>query len=50
LEEICDELKIKPGGEKCKAMEGLIKEVEGFIEEAEGDHVMNAGLIPEAQN
>ncbi len=49
LEEICEELNIKPSGEKCKAMEGLIKEAEGFIEEAEGDDVMDAGLIAEAQ-
>ncbi|WP_373516569.1 ferritin-like domain-containing protein [Pricia sp.] len=49
LKEICDELDIKPGGEKCKAMEGLIKEAEGFIDEAETDEVMDAGLIAEAQ-
>ena len=49
LEEICKELEIKPTGEKCKAMEGLIKEAEGFIGEAEGDDVMDAGLIAEAQ-
>ncbi len=49
LEEICTELNIKPTGEKCKAMEGLIKEAKGFIEEAENDDVMDAGLIAEAQ-
>ena len=49
LEEICKELKIKPTGEKCHAMEGLIKEAEGFMEEAEADDVMDAGLIAEAQ-
>ncbi|WP_339839471.1 ferritin-like domain-containing protein [uncultured Maribacter sp.] len=49
LEDICDELNIKPSGEKCKAMEGLIKEAEGFIEEAEDEDVMDAGLIAEAQ-
>ena len=49
LEEICTELGIKPGGEKCKAIAGLIKEAEGFIEEAESDEVMDAGLIAEAQ-
>lgn len=49
LEEICEELNIKPTGEKCKAMEGLIKEAEGFIEEAEDHDVMDAGLIAEAQ-
>ncbi|PKA99801.1 ferritin-like metal-binding protein YciE [Flavobacteriaceae bacterium MAR_2009_75] len=49
LEEICDELSISPDGEKCKAMEGLIKEAEDFIEEAEDSEVMDAGLIAEAQ-
>ncbi|WP_179020506.1 YciE/YciF ferroxidase family protein [Winogradskyella forsetii] len=49
LEEICNELDIKPTGEKCKAMEGLIKEAEGFMDEADNDDVMDAGLIAEAQ-
>lgn len=49
LVEICDKLGIDPSGEKCKAMEGLIKEAEGFIKEAEADDVMDAGLIAEAQ-
>ncbi|MDN3492566.1 YciE/YciF ferroxidase family protein [Winogradskyella bathintestinalis] len=49
LEEICEKLDIKPGGEKCKAMEGLIKEAEGFIKEADNDDIMNVGLIAEAQ-
>lgn len=49
LEEVCKKLGISPGGENCKAMEGLIKEAEGFIEEAESDDVMDAGLIAEAQ-
>lgn len=49
LEQICEDLDIKPTGEKCKAMEGLIKEAEGFIGEAEDDDVMDAGLIAEAQ-
>ena len=49
LEEICKELDIKPTGETCKAMEGLIKEAKSFIDEAEGEDVMDAGLIAEAQ-
>ncbi|GGG56706.1 YciE/YciF ferroxidase family protein [Bizionia arctica] len=49
LEDICNTLDIKPNGEKCKAMEGLIKEAEGFMKEAEGNDVMDAGLIAEAQ-
>lgn len=49
LEDICSELDIKPTGEKCKAMEGLIKEAEGFMDEADNNDVMDAGLIAEAQ-
>jgi len=49
LEEICKELDIKPTGEKCKAMEGLIKEAKSFIDETNDDDVMNVGLIAEAQ-
>lgn len=49
LEEVCDMLDIKPGGETCKAMEGLIKEAEGFLKEKTTDDVLNAGIIAEAQ-
>jgi ferritin-like metal-binding protein YciE len=49
LESICRELKISPDGEKCKAMEGLIKEAKSFIEEAASEEVMDAGLVAEAQ-
>ncbi|TXE07766.1 ferritin-like domain-containing protein [Gelidibacter salicanalis] len=49
LEEVCDELGIDPKGEKCKGMEGLIKEAEGFIKEKKDEDVNNAGLIAEAQ-
>ncbi|MCK0125643.1 ferritin-like domain-containing protein [Gelidibacter sp. F2691] len=49
LEEVCDELGIDPEGEKCKGMEGLIKEAEGFIKEKKDEDVNNAGLIAEAQ-
>lgn len=49
LEEICTELNIKPSGEKCKAMEGLIKEAKGFMDEADNNDIMNVGLIAEAQ-
>lgn len=49
LKDACEKLDIKPGGEKCNAMEGLIKEAEGFIKEAGNDEVMDAGLIAEAQ-
>ncbi|WP_324721793.1 YciE/YciF ferroxidase family protein [Salinimicrobium sp. HB62] len=49
LEEICEKLGIKPGGEKCKAMEGLVKEAESFLEEDAEEDVRDAGLIAEAQ-
>lgn len=49
LEEICKELDIKPTGETCKAMEGLIKEAESFIKEDADKEVKDAGLIAEAQ-
>lgn len=49
IEEICKEFNVSPSGEKCKAMEGLIKEAEHFMEEAQNENVMDAGLIAEAQ-
>ncbi|WP_373056756.1 ferritin-like domain-containing protein [Zunongwangia sp. H14] len=49
LEEVCKELGIKPTGEKCKAMEGLIKEAESFLKEDADDDVRDAGLIADAQ-
>lgn len=49
LQEICDELGIKPTGETCKAMQGLVKEAESFLEEDADKDVMDAGLIAEAQ-
>lgn len=49
LEKVCDELGIKPGGETCKAMQGLIKEAESFLKEDADKAVRDAGLIAEAQ-
>lgn len=49
LESICEELDIKPSGETCKAMKGLISEAESFLKEPEDKDVMDAGLIAEAQ-
>ncbi|WP_029035264.1 ferritin-like domain-containing protein [Salinimicrobium terrae] len=49
LEEICDNLGIKPTGETCKAMKGLVKEAESFLEEDTEKDVRDAGLIAEAQ-
>ncbi|HET8753842.1 MAG TPA: ferritin-like domain-containing protein [Salinimicrobium sp.] len=49
LEEICEELGIKPTGETCKAMKGLVKEAESFLEEDAEKDVRDAGIIAEAQ-
>lgn len=49
LEEICDELGIKPTGETCKAMQGLVKETESFLKEDPEKEVKDAGIIAEAQ-
>jgi ferritin-like metal-binding protein YciE len=49
LEEVCQELDIKPTGENCKAMKGLIEEAQGMIDEKADKEVKDAGLIAEAQ-
>lgn len=49
LEEISKELGFSPSGEKCLAMEGLIKEAKNFIKEDADEDVKNAGMIAEAQ-
>jgi ferritin-like metal-binding protein YciE len=49
LEEISKELGFTPTGEKCLAMEGLIKEARNFLKEDADEDVKNAGMIAEAQ-
>lgn len=49
LEEVCEELDIKPTGETCKAMKGLIAEAEAFLKEDADKEVRDAGLIADAQ-
>jgi len=49
LTTICKELGISPEGEKCKAMEGLIKEAASFLKEDTTNAVKDAGIIAEAQ-
>jgi len=49
LGEICKELGIKPTGETCKAMKGLIEEAEDFLKEDASEEVRDAGLIADAQ-
>ncbi len=49
LEEVADMLGIKPDGEECKAMKGLVNEAESFLKEDAEKDVRDAGLIAEAQ-
>jgi ferritin-like metal-binding protein YciE len=49
IADVCKELGIKPNGEECKAMKGLITEAEDFIKEDAEDEVRDAGLIADAQ-
>lgn len=49
IKEVCEELGIKPTGEECKAMKGLIEEAEHFLEEEAEKDVRDAGIIAEAQ-
>ncbi|HYF03047.1 MAG TPA: ferritin-like domain-containing protein [Patescibacteria group bacterium] len=49
LETIFEKLDKRPGGHKCKAMEGLIAEGEEMIKEKGDPDVIDAGLIAAAQ-
>ncbi len=49
IKEVCSELGIKPTGEECKAMKGLIEEAESFLKEKADGDVRDAGIIAEAQ-
>ena len=49
LQEVCDDLGIKPTGEECKAMKGLVKEADSFLKEDANPDVRDAGIIAEAQ-
>jgi ferritin-like metal-binding protein YciE len=49
LEQVAKLLGIKTQGDKCKAMEGIIKEAQSFMKEDADKNVMDAGLIAEAQ-
>jgi ferritin-like metal-binding protein YciE len=48
LKKVFASIGVKPEGEKCDAIEGLIKEAEGLMEEAEGV-ALDAGLLAAAQ-
>jgi ferritin-like metal-binding protein YciE len=49
LEQIFQELDLKPGRKKCKGMEGLIKEGDEILQEDGKSAVLDAGLIAAAQ-
>mgnify|MGYP001774014755 CR=1 FL=1 len=49
LEQIFQQLGEKPGGEKCKGMEGLIKEGQKIIKEGGEPAVLDAAIIGAAQ-
>ncbi|HET7239230.1 MAG TPA: ferritin-like domain-containing protein [Terrimicrobiaceae bacterium] len=49
LEDIFEALGEEPGGETCKAMEGLIKEGEDYVKAGGDKQVRDAGLIGAAQ-
>ena len=46
---ICDELSIRAHGEECKAMRGLIEEVEHFLNQDAEVEVRDAGIIANCQ-
>ena len=49
LEQILDRMGERPGGKKCKGMEGLIEEAKELMEEDADPDVMDAGLIVDCQ-
>ena len=50
LEKIFQQLDAKPGGKKCKGMEGVIADGKELMEEDAEPEVMDAGLIGAAQH
>lgn len=49
LQQVAELLEVKPGGKKCKAMEGLIAEGAEVLEEDGAGEVIDAALIAAAQ-
>lgn len=49
LERVFALLDMKPEGEKCEAIEGLIKEAKSIIKETRDDETINAAMIAAAQ-
>ena len=50
LEQVFERLGERPGGKKCKGMEGLIEEAKELLEEDAAEDVLDAGLISKAQH
>ena len=49
LEQVFELLDMKAAGEKCEAIEGLLKEAKEIIKDTKDDEVINAALIAAAQ-
>jgi ferritin-like metal-binding protein YciE len=49
LEKIFRDLEFSPGGERCEAMVGLIKEGENAVDDTEQEDVRDAAMIASAQ-
>src|SRR5687768_15768925 len=49
IEQICNEMGIKPSGKKCLGMEGLIEEGKELLQEKVEPEPLEAGLIGAAQ-
>ena len=49
LEQVFELLETEPDGEKCPAIDGILKEGKELMGEIEGDDVMDVGLIAAAQ-
>src|SRR4029079_2007994 len=45
LEQVFQMCKVPAKGEKCDAIEGIIKEADGLLEEIEDDEVRDAGML-----
>jgi ferritin-like metal-binding protein YciE len=50
LEQIFEMLGERPGGKKCKGMEGLVEEAKDLLEEDATEAVLDAGMISKAQH
>jgi len=50
LEQIFEMLGERPGGKKCKGMEGLVEEAKELLEDDATEAVLDAGMISKAQH